>query len=182
MLDRDCAISLLKIKNREMNTEFKIILVEDNQVYTMMLDHKLKNVFSNIKVKTYPSAEDCLNKLSGDNPDLVVMDYYLPGMNGMEALKRIIKAKPGLPVVILSHQKELDIALSLLSAGAYDYIIKDEDTFLKLRNSIQNVLNQRKLEDENLTLKIEVNKHKITIMAMAVVILIILVLMLTLIF
>lgn len=165
-----------------MKEEFNIILVEDNQVYTMMLDHKLKNVFKHFHLNTYTSAEECLNNLSKDNPDMIIMDYYLNGMNGLEALKRIKKVKQSLPVIMLSHQKELDVALNLLSAGAYDYIIKDEDTFLKLRNSIQNVLNQRKLENENLTLKIQVNKHKITIIAMAAVILIIIVLFITMIF
>lgn len=134
-----------------------IFIVEDNEIYTMMLDQKLSELLTNYNLRTFRSGEECIENLNLD-PDIIVLDYYLPGKDGLETLRQIKTIKAETPVIILSHQKDIHIALELLEAGAYDYIIKDKDSYLRVKNAISNILGSRQLETENITLKVKVNK------------------------
>jgi nitrogen regulation protein NR(I) len=73
------------------------------------------------------SAEAGIELLAGTNPDLVILDVRLPGMNGLEAFKIIHRMQPKLPVIIMTAYGTMETAISATKLGAFDYILKPFD-------------------------------------------------------
>jgi DNA-binding response OmpR family regulator len=79
------------------------------------------------QVATASSAEDALDYLQSQAPDVVVLDVYLPGINGLEACRRIKYKHPALPVIIMSGQDERQSAMAAGKLGATDFVGKPFD-------------------------------------------------------
>jgi DNA-binding NarL/FixJ family response regulator len=104
------------------DTREHIFIVEDNEVYSMMLDYILtKN--SVYKFSSFKSGEDCVRSLHL-NPRVIILDYALPGMNGYDTLLEIKKYDPTIHVLMLSNNESKKLVTDLLKAGADDYILK----------------------------------------------------------
>lgn len=146
-----------------------IFIVEDNELYSLSLDFGLSHS-GNYIVHTYKSGEECIKNLH-KNPDVIVLDYYLPGKNGHDILKEVKQTHPDIPIIIMSSQNDIQVAVDLLKDGAYDYIIKNKYATLKLNSIIEQILSHRKVSEENVVLKIKVNKFKITVGILLLVIL-----------
>jgi two-component system response regulator AtoC len=105
---------------------FRIFIVEDDPWYGEILDYHLSLNPDN-SVTLFRNGYDCLKALSAV-PDLITIDYGLPDMTGQELFRKIRERYPDIPVVIISAQEEVSVAVSLLKEGAYDYLLKDENT------------------------------------------------------
>jgi len=103
-------------------TREHIFIVDDNEIYSMMLDYILSKE-STYKFSSFKSGEECLRNLH-QNPDIVILDYTLPGMNGYDVLLEIKKYNPEIHVIILTGQYDVKLAAKLLKSGADDYILK----------------------------------------------------------
>lgn len=99
-----------------------IFIVEDNEIYSMMLDYILSKD-SVYKFSSFNTGEECIQSLSL-NPDVIILDYNLPGMNGYEVLQEIKKYDPNIHVLMLTNNTDMKLAMKLLKAGADDYIMK----------------------------------------------------------
>ncbi len=94
----------------------QIFIVEDNEMYAMMLDYILSNNSICTFVR-FNSGEECIDNLYLE-PDIIILDYQLPGMDGYETLLRIKEKNPQTHVIILSNQIDEELAVEILSAGA----------------------------------------------------------------
>lgn len=142
------------------NDQLNIVIVEDNEMYSILLNHKLKNSF-NARLNSYTSGEEFLANLELEkNTDLILLDYNLPGMNGLSTLQQIKEKSPDTEVIILSNQNIMQIAIDSLKEGAFDYVIKNEEAIERIINSIYKIERNKQIRDENLTLKIKVNKYR----------------------
>lgn len=119
------------------NNRLSIFIVEDNEMYSFMLERKLQDQI-NYRITNYTTGEACIKDLYL-NPDIVILDYNLPGINGMEALKALKEKKPKLHVIILSSQTNLQAVADLMKEGAYDYIQKNKETLVKITEAIENI-------------------------------------------
>jgi CheY-like chemotaxis protein len=99
-----------------------IFIVEDNQIYSMMLDYILSKD-SIYQFVSFKSGEECLENLYL-NPDIIILDYGLPGMNGYETLLEIKKRNQKIHVVVLTHYDDKELKQKMLDAGADDFILK----------------------------------------------------------
>jgi DNA-binding response OmpR family regulator len=105
------------------------------------------------RVLVAESGESALAQLTHETPDLVLLDYMLPGMDGMEVCRRI-KAMPAcsdLPILFLTAVNELDEKVRALDAGAVDYVTKPIQTpevLARVRTHLRVARLQRELEDE----------------------------------
>jgi len=146
--------------SKKQKDQITIFIVEDNEMYSLMLDHRLKNL-GNYRIVSYTTGKECLDNLY-QNPDLIILDYSLDeDMSGIDVLQEIKSTDEELPVIMLSGQSELNVVVDSFKEGAADYVIKDENTIEYLFNSINQILERKKLEDENITLKIKVSKYKV---------------------
>ncbi len=130
---------------------FKIFIVEDDPWYGQVLMYHL-SLNPDYDVALYSTARELLGSLH-KLPDLICMDFGLPDMDGDKLLKEIRSRNEYLPVVVISAQEDIAVAVNLLKAGAKDYIIKDDHAKEMLWKSVVNIR-------ENLSLKKEVEELK----------------------
>ena len=103
----------------------KILLVDDEPLNLDLLGQELSEL--GYFVETASSGVEALKKLPEICPDLVLVDYQMPEMNGVEVLNAIHKSQPDLPVVIITAYGTIDRAIEAMKAGAEDFIPKPFD-------------------------------------------------------
>lgn len=130
---------------------YKIFMVEDDPWFGEMLKYHLE-MNPEYEISLFDNGRELLSNLY-QKPDLVCIDFGLPDMDGQTLLKRIKQENNSLPVIIISGQEDIEVAVSLLKIGARDYIIKNDHT---KENLWQAVINAR----ENTNLKQEVEELK----------------------
>jgi DNA-binding NtrC family response regulator len=131
-----------------------IFVVEDNQMYNKLVVSYLKtNKLTN--VESYLSGEEALKNMD-KNPQIVIQDYLLEGMTGIEVLIKAKKSNPNVEFIFLSGQDSIDIAINSMKYGAYDYIVKDQMALQKLVNKINKINSVTELVKSNQRYKIGV--------------------------
>src|ERR1700750_813122 len=134
----------------------KIFVVEDDPAYTKFLKYVL-GLNPDYEVEFFTNGKECLNNLH-KNPAIITLDYSLPDMPGEKVLSQIRSQDPNINVIIVSAQEKIGTAVELLKSGAYDYIIKDNETKDRLLNSINNARNKTSLIKEIDYLKKEISE------------------------
>jgi len=134
----------------------KIFAVEDDPTYIKFLQYVL-SLNPDYEVKVFMTGKDLLSHIH-EKPSIITLDYSLPDINGVELLKKIKSLDPNINVIVVSAQEEVGTAVDLLKLGAYDYIIKNEETKDLLLHSIQKGLQNIKLVNEINTLKEELSE------------------------
>jgi DNA-binding NtrC family response regulator len=126
-----------------------IFLVDDDELFLKSLEIDFaQNTESSIK--TFATGELCLKNMS-QKPDVVILDYHLNGIhknaiNGLETLDRIKASNPHIPVIILSSQDKIEVAVNCMKHQAFDYIVKSETAFLRLQKAITTIFHYQKIE------------------------------------
>lgn len=95
---------------------------------------------ADFSIKTFATGEQCVENLS-QSPDIIILDYHLDGidktaMNGIEALDKIKMFNSGIPVVMLSSQDKIEIAVNCMHHKSSDYVVKNETAFIRLQKII----------------------------------------------
>ncbi|MCK9414760.1 MAG: response regulator, partial [Prolixibacteraceae bacterium] len=98
------------------------------------------------------TGEQCLENLS-HNPDIIVLDYYLDSIdknaiNGIQTLDKIKAVNSNIPVVMLSSQDKIDVAIECMHHRAFDYVVKSETAFMRLQKIITTIFKYKKMEKE----------------------------------
>lgn len=133
------------------NRIITLFLVDDDAVFLKLLEIEFMQ-YSNLEVTTFATGELCLSNLT-ICPDVIVLDYHLDGIeknaiNGIETLDRIKSHHPDLPVIMLSSQDKIDVAIECMHHSAHDYVVKSETSFMRLINIITSIIDVKKLETE----------------------------------
>jgi len=103
----------------------RILVVDDEEEIRTLLSRYFSR--KNYAVRTAESAEEALGILEKERVDAVLLDIHLPGMSGLDALRRIRTSWPDLPVAMISGQDDEEVAKDSLRYGAFDYVIKPID-------------------------------------------------------
>jgi len=109
-----------------------IFLIEDDEIYAEFVKKALsKN--SDYQVNIYNTAEEALKAVNGKLPDVMIIDYKLPGMSGIELYEKIKHQIEGNnKVILLSALDDGNMVLSFIQKGVRDYVIKDENVIESL--------------------------------------------------
>jgi len=135
-----------------------MFIVEDDEAWAAGLTGKLGKKFS---INHFVSGEECVEQLAAIKPKMIVLDYHLEGqMTGLDTLKQIMKIHPKAYVIMFSAQDDVQTAIEILDNGAYDYVVKGENAFNRLKIIIRNIENAEALQTENLQLKIKIKRDK----------------------
>lgn len=134
-----------------MKTEgkIKLFLVDDDALFLKKLEIEFRQQ-PEFDVETFATGELCVAHLS-NNPDVIILDYHLDGvnkdaMNGVATLDKIKVFNLDIPVVILSSQDKIDIAVDCMHHKAFDYVVKSETAFIRLQKSISAIFQDQKLQ------------------------------------
>jgi len=127
-----------------------IHIVDNEETISKLLEHWVTKRWG-YDARVFESGETCLENLQ-DDPDLVLLDIMMDGMSGVETLKVIKKHDPSIPVIMLSAQADVDVAIESLKLGASDYFSKPID-FPKLEAAVKNALQLRQISREVLQLR-----------------------------
>jgi DNA-binding NtrC family response regulator len=102
--------------------QFKILVVDDEPILRDSLEVALKT--SGYEVITARTGEEGLDQFKKENPDLVLLDHWLPGINGDEVLRRIKEKDPEIPIIIITAQGSIEMAVNSMKMGAFDFLVK----------------------------------------------------------
>lgn len=131
--------------------KIKLFLVDDDALFLKSLEIEFLE-HADFIIETFPTGELCIANLS-QNPDVIVLDYHLDGieknaMNGMETLDKIKAFNPEIPVVMLSSQDKIEVAITCMHHNAFDYIVKSETAFMRLQKTITSIFQLKKMQKE----------------------------------
>ncbi|GJQ40609.1 MAG: acetoacetate metabolism regulatory protein AtoC [Ignavibacteriaceae bacterium] len=133
-----------------------IFIVDDEQSISKLLSFWVKDKWG-YEVEVFPNSESMFKKMSS-KPDLILLDIMLPGLDGIETLRRIKQIDEHLPIIMLSAQGRIDVAVDSIKYGAFDYFAKPIDQ-QKLELAVKNAIRNYDLVKELQNLKENVKKE-----------------------
>ena len=133
----------------------QILVVDDEERIRQSLNGILKD--EGYEVLEAKDGLQALKQIEADPPELVLLDIWMPGMDGMEVLERMKGQIPNLPVIMISGHGNIELAVKAVRLGAYDFIEKPL-SLEKVLLTVNNALLFSKLEQENRALRQEIQK------------------------
>lgn len=133
------------------NNKIKVFLVDDDKIFLKSLEIEFLEC-ENYIIETFDTGESCLTNLA-NKPDIIVLDYQLDGidknaMNGIAILDKIKEFDPEIPVIMLSSQDKIEVAINCMHHKAIDYVVKSETAFMRLQKIIPSIFKYKKIEKE----------------------------------
>jgi two-component system nitrogen regulation response regulator NtrX len=133
-----------------------ILIVDDEPAILTSLSKILED--EGYQIAVAKSGQEALTLLSADPPDLMMLDIWMPELDGLETLKLARELAPQVQVVMMSGHGNIETAVKAVKLGAYDFIEKPlslENVTLRVRHA----LDQRRLQEENKTLRSKVERQ-----------------------
>src|SRR6476469_3221687 len=134
-----------------------ILIVDDEPGVRSSLSGVLRD--EGYSVEAVSTGEACLDRLTRGPVDLIVLDVWMPGMDGLATLQKLRERQVDTQVVLISGHGSIESAVKAIKLGAFDFVEKPlslEKTVLVVRNALR----QRRLEDENRALRARVDRTR----------------------
>lgn len=133
------------------NEKIKIFLVDDDALFLKSLEIEFLE-HADFIIETYSTGELCVENLS-HQPDVIILDYHLDGidanaMDGIQTLDKIKVFNQDIPVIMLSSQDKIDVAVNCMHHRAFDYVVKSETAFMRLQKIITTIFQYKRMEKE----------------------------------
>jgi len=130
--------------------KYTVLIIDDEENIRLSLKGSLED--EGFQVISAPSGEEGLKVIEKQEVDIVLLDIWMPGIDGVETLKEIKKSNPELPVIIMTGHGSIDAAIKTTRLGALDFIEKPLD-LNRIIITISNALHIKELSEENALLK-----------------------------
>ncbi len=139
----------MKAATMVIEKKIKLFLVDDDALFLKSMEIEFLQ-HGDFSIETFATGEKCLKQLK-KNPDVIILDYHLNGieataMNGIETLDKIKDAHPDIPVIMLSSQDKIEVAVDCMHHKAFDYVVKSETAFMRLQKIITTIFSYKKME------------------------------------
>ena len=122
-----------------------VLIIEDEEAHFSLMKRAIAREFPYASVFHFQEANTCLERLDQINPTIIITDYLMPGMNGIEFLELLNQQDIDVPVIMITGQGDENIAVRAMKSGAKDYLVKSGDFFTLLPSVIEKVVRQREL-------------------------------------
>lgn len=111
-----------------------LYIVEDDEIYAQFLKANFKNEYD---VHAFITAEECLEAIKEDIPNVMILDYNLPGMSGIELYDKLKPLYTNAKFIMLSSIDDGAQVLEFIKKGVNDYVVKDDNVISSLQNVIK---------------------------------------------
>jgi DNA-binding NtrC family response regulator len=138
----------------------RIFLIDDDNMYGNIIKMALEEN-ENHDVRLFTSGEEFMLQIQ-ESPDIVIIDYSLPGMSGIDVLKKTKEFNPDISAIILSGQERVEVVVEAYNHGANNYLIKGDNVIFELKHVLKNLSNHSNLRKEVMELReqiIDRNKY-----------------------
>ncbi|KRP06148.1 MAG: hypothetical protein ABR94_09665 [Sphingobacteriales bacterium BACL12 MAG-120802-bin5] len=130
-----------------------VFIVDDEPMHAQMMQDHLQTAYPNFEIHMYNTGEACAENMD-KKPGIVILDYHLDAVdktarNGIQILEFITKEYPDTYVIMISGQDKIDVAVECMRAGAYDYVVKNETSFVRTENAIERLFKHRSVIRSN---------------------------------
>ncbi len=126
----------------------KVLIVDDNEDHQILMDEALKQFIQDVKIVFVSTGEECILELLKEDFSLVVIDYNLSDMSGLEILRKINSKKIHCPVIMVTAFGDENVAVQAMKLGACDYIVKSGDYLKRLPGIVHRVVQETMLKKE----------------------------------
>ena len=123
-----------------------ILIIDDEKAIRKTLSEILS--FEGYRIDEASDGEEGLKKFRERNYDVVLCDIKMPKIDGIEFLQRAGESNPDIPVIMLSSQDKIDVAINCMHHRAFDYVVKSETAFMRLQKIITTIFQYQKMEKE----------------------------------
>jgi PAS domain S-box-containing protein len=137
-----------------------VLLVDDDEDHATLVRRTLERQGQPFKVTHAADGFACLAALAREPYSVVLLDYGLPRLNGLQVLERIRALELGVPVVMATGQGDERVAVEAMNAGAIDYVMKTPGYFATLPTVLTKVLKQHELARDNARLYAEARRQQ----------------------
>jgi PAS domain S-box-containing protein len=127
--------------------QLKLVIIEDDEAHYQLMKRAIVKAYPDASIHYFQEAAGCLERIDEIKPDLVMADYLLPGMNGIEFLKSLNRENKDIPVIMITGQGDENIAIQAMKLGAWDYLVKSGDFFTLIPSVIGKVIREWKLKE-----------------------------------
>ncbi len=136
--------------------KYKILAIDDDLNFLGFLEQNLNGV--GYETSTISDSNSAINELEQNSFDCILLDVRIPGVNGLELLEYSLSKNPATPVIMISGQSSIKIAVEAIKLGAFDFVEKPIDV-AKLHVTIKNALEKKSLSREKDFLLSELNEN-----------------------
>gem|GEM_PF-1418563 len=127
-----------------MSKGLKILLVEDNHDHAELITRSVQKSNPSTRVKHAINRRKCLDLLEKASFDIILLDYYLSDVSGVELLSEIVRLYPRIPVIVVTGQGDERTAAKSIKAGAEEYIVKNRESLENLPKIINGTIHKHK--------------------------------------
>jgi two-component system, NtrC family, response regulator AtoC len=135
--------------------DFGVLVVDDEEEASRRLARALAGEF---RADTAGTGAEALQKLAEASYELVLLDHLMPGMSGLEVLRKIKQEQPQTPVIMVTAQGDLSLAIDCMKSGAEDFVVKPI-VLESLKQKIRALAERRELAAENRRLRAQLDQH-----------------------
>ncbi len=125
----------------------KLVIIDDEEAHLQLMKRVINKAFPLASVHYFEKAAPCLEKLDEITPDVIITDYLMAGMNGIDFLEALKQENKDIPVIMITGQGDENIAVQAMKLGAWDYLVKSPNFFDLLPSIIEKVTREWKLKD-----------------------------------
>lgn len=125
----------------------KIMIIDDEKPHLVLMKRAILREIPDAAVECFTDPVEFLSLTKKTRPDLVITDYLMPEMDGIELIRRIKEEDEDIPIVMITGHGDEFVAVTAMKLGVMDYLVKSADVFDLLPGVIKRVLREKELKD-----------------------------------
>jgi CheY-like chemotaxis protein len=143
---QDTPVPDIRVTRAAVGQRLSVLLVEDDRADALLVEELIVDADADITFVWTQSMSEAENELARERPDCVLLDLNLPDADGIDALERIGKSDPSIPIVVLTGLNDEHFGVSAVASGAQDYLVKGRVEPETLRRSLLYAIERKRAE------------------------------------
>jgi signal transduction histidine kinase len=125
----------------------RVAIVEDEEAHFLLMKRAIKKGLATVSLFHFPEPHFCLKRIDEIDPHVIIADFLMPGMDGLEFLEALNRENKSIPVIMMTGQGDENVAVQAMKLGASDYLVKSANQFAFLPSIIEKVIREKELRD-----------------------------------